>query len=215
MSDAAPPPAGPRRVRRGELLFRTTTRSEEAVAWLADVHDLAERAGFAVAHHVPGVNGRLVERGWTCEPDMPGRPFAPDELSQVRAQIKMFHDLTRRVPQRPDFRSSQALLQADESGDIDMSVLPGDIAAACRAAWQPLKGLPLSIVHGDMTARNLIWCEDGRPGLVGWDNCRRDVGMFDTADSDEAIRARLAWQVAILWTPEPERARRLAVRLIG
>lgn len=213
MTDATPPPGGPRRVRSGEMVFRTTTRSEEAVAWLADVHDLAERAGFAVARHVPGVSGRMVERGWTCEPYLPGRPFAPAEVAQVRTQIKMLHDLTRRVPQRPGFRSSQALLQWDESGDIHMRVLPRDIAAACRAAWQPLRGLPLSIVHGDMAARNLIWCEDGRPGLLGWDDCRRDVGLFDTADSDEAIRARLAWQVAALWAQEPERARRLAARL--
>lgn len=206
------PQPGPRRVRSGEMVFRTTTRSEEAVAWLADVHDLAEHAGFAVARHVPGPNGRLVERGWTCEPYLPGRPFAPDELPRIRTQIDMLHDVTRRVPQRPGFRSSQALLQWDESGDIDLRILPPDIAAACRAAWRPLAGLPLTIVHGDLKASNLIWCDDGRPGLLGWDACRRDVKLFDSA---EATDARLAWQVAAHWRQEPERARRLASRLIG
>ena len=209
---AGPPQSGPRRVRSGELVFRTTTRSEEAVAWLADVHDLAERAGFAVARHVPGPNGRLIERGWTCEPYLPGRPFAPDELPQIRHRIAILHDLSRRVPQRPGFRSSLGLLQTDQSGDIDLAILPPDIVAACRAAWQPLAGLPLTIVHGDLKAGNLIWCDDGRPGLVGWDACRRDVKLFDSA---EAVDARLAWEVATRWTKEPERARRLAVRLIG
>ena len=203
--EATPLPGGACRV--GDLVFRTTARDHDAIAWLADIHELASRAGFAVPQHVPSVNDRLVERGWTCEQAIHGRPFTPEEVPQIAGRIAILHDLTRRVPQRPGFLSSQGLLQWARSGDIDLDTMPPDLSAACRAAWAPLSDQPLSIVHGDLTAANLLWCEDGRPGLLGWDQCRRDVMLFDT---DEASNARLAWQVAARWPHHPHEARRLA-----
>ncbi|SFG98867.1 hypothetical protein SAMN04488020_105233 [Palleronia marisminoris] len=209
---ATPVPADNRAVRAADRIFRPTTRSDEAVAWLNDVHDLAERAGFAVPRHVPSVNGRLVEDGWTCEMALSGRPFAPTELPQIRTRIAVFHDLTRRVPQRPDFLSSQSLLKWSRGGDIDLDAMPPEVAAACRAAWEPLVNQPLTVVHGDLSPKTLVRCADGRPGLLGWDESRRDVALFDRA---EAEQPRLAWQVAARWTREPTRARRLASRLTG
>lgn len=200
-----------------DLVFKSTRRTPAALDWLADVHRLARDAGFVVPTLGTSVNGRLTEAGWTCEPFLPGTPFAPRDLHLIRPTLARFHLLAQSLPQRPGFLSSQELLFCDAGGDVDLAAMPAGLAATCRAAWRALEGAPCGIVHGDLNPGNLIHGPDGRPVLLDWDECRRDLTLFDTGHlgpvSFVENRALIAWEVACSWLIEPEHARKTAARL--
>jgi hypothetical protein len=102
--------------------------------WLLNVHDLARRAGLVVPQLCTSRNGRLVENAWTCETFISGTPLQPGDLSSIAPHSSAFHALTAHLPQRPGFLSSQALLDADTGGDVDLGAMPPELAAACREA---------------------------------------------------------------------------------
>lgn len=197
-----------------DLVFKTTTRSGEAIAWLTEVHRHAEGAGLVVPRYLPSLRGALVESGWTCEPLIEGQAFSEHELPAIAPLMAKFHDATKTLAQRPGFRSSNDLLSEDAGGDVSLRVMPEPIVTACRATWTRVAGAPEAIVHGDLNPANLIWCLDGRPALLDWDECRRDLTLFDTVQmggaTAEEQNAALAWEVACCWHVEPERARKLA-----
>jgi hypothetical protein len=200
-----------------DLVFKTTRRAPAALDWLTPVHRLAEEAGFIVPLLRSSVNGRLTEAGWTCEPFIPGPAFAAGDLPLIRPALARFHALARDLPQRPGFLSSQQLLHRDSGGDVDLADMPAGLAQTCRAAWRALDGQAFSIVHGDLNPGNLLHCPDGRPALLDWDECRRDITLFDTGQLGPVTaveqQALLAWEVACSWKIEPDHARKIAARL--
>ena len=202
-----------------ELVFKTTTRSAEAINWLTAVHQYATSAGFVVPHHIASLRGALVEAGWTCEPLIDGRPFSARDLAAVAPMMAAFHGASTMCAQRPGFRASADLLSDDAGGDVDLSVMPEALVTACRAAWARVAGSPAAVVHGDLTPANLMWAGDGRPALLDWDECRRDLTLFDTVQIRDATaeerNAALAWEVACCWSAEPGRARQLAAKLLA
>lgn len=202
---------------RQDLVFKTTLRSTDAIAWLPRVHDLARQSGFVVPRLIESRNSRLIECGWTCETLVDGTPLSPDDLPGIAPQIAAFHALSADVPQRPGFLSSQALLHADAGGDVDLAAMPAAIAAACREAWRAVSGSTFAVVHGDLHAGNLLRCPDGRIALLDWDECRRDLALFDLGQVSPpgAVEARAiaAWEAACSWGIEPEHARRIAGRI--
>ncbi|MBW6417277.1 phosphotransferase [Celeribacter sp. PS-C1] len=193
-----------------DLVFKSTRRSEAQLKWLAPVHDAAEAAGFTVTRLIAAKNGRMAAQGWTCEPFIEGRPFQPEDLPQIADQIDAFHRHAAGIAQRPDFCSSSDLLTETSGGDVDLCALPADLIALCRKAWGALKG-EIDVIHGDLTAGNLIHTEAG-PALIDWDEARVDYLSFDTLRTRPASAsaseksAALAWEVASSWTLEPEHA---------
>ncbi|RVV96900.1 hypothetical protein EKE94_16280 [Mesobaculum littorinae] len=198
------------------VIFKSTRRGAGALAWLGAVHDRAEAAGFAVPRLIPARTGRLIESGWTCEPELPGRQLTPTEVEAVLPGIARFHDLCHDIMQRPGFASARALCACDRGGDVDLTLLPENLRRACRAAWRALPPDPLTVVHGDLSHGNLLWCPDGRIGLIDWDEARVDAPVFDRAAlgaaGAAARRAAMAWEIACSWVIEPAHARRLAAR---
>ncbi|MEL6642516.1 MAG: phosphotransferase [Pseudomonadota bacterium] len=199
------------------LVFKTTTRGLDAIHWLTDVHRHAEDAGLVIPRYLPSLGGNLVEAGWTCEPLIEGQPFSTGDLPTIAPLIAAFHNATNAIAQRPGFRSSTDLLIEDTGGDVDLRTMPEPIVTACRAAWARVADTPTGVVHGDLNPSNLIWTTDGRAALLDWDECRRDLALFDAvqvtkATADERAAA-LAWEVACCWCTEPERARKLAIKL--
>ena len=75
----------------------------------------------------------------------------------------------------------------------------------------------MTLVHGDLNFANLLRCPDGRVTLIDWDECRRDLSLFDLAvlPGARAVEARalLAWEAACSWHREPDYARTMAGRL--
>jgi len=200
-----------------DVVCKSTTRSEQALAWLIPVQDVARRCGFVVPQMVRSTNGRFSEAGWTCEVFVEGEAVPRDGLADVAALLTNFHAQTQGWDQRPDFLSSSALLSHDYGGDVDLTQMPPDVGALCRAAWQTLPDTPTCVVHGDLAPGNVLRLADGRFALLDWDECRVDLPLFDTAPhapkSEAEIRAHLAWEVACSWTREPTYAREMAAQL--
>ena len=200
-----------------ELVFKSTRRPPEAIDWLREVHDLARAAGFTVPRMLETREGALVAQGWTCEPYIPGDPCDPADLPEVRDALSRFHDLARDMPQRPGVLSSQDLLGAERGGDVDLGAMPAAVVALCREAWGAVSDGVMTLVHGDLNFANLLRCPDGRVTLIDWDECRRDLSLFDLAvlPGARAVEARalLAWEAACSWHREPDYARTMAGRL--
>lgn len=202
--------------RGGDSVIKSTRRSEAALVWLGGMMDAAEAAGFAVPRLIPSQRGRLIEGGWTCEPFLEGRPFAPVDLPRIAGRIDDLHRRTVGLPQRPGFVGAVDLAGgADSGGDVDLAAMPAPLAAACRVAWAALQGLPITGIHGDLGLGNLLWTAQGQPALLDWDEARRDAAVFDTGPCGAELapplrRALLAWEMACCWQPEPERAAALA-----
>ena len=200
--------------RQQNLVFKSTSRKPTAIEWLLPVHDLARKSGLVIPRIVRSCRGSFVESGWTCEEFVEGRPFSTEETRCIREKIERFHSLAAAVPQRPDQASSQDLLDLPAGGDIDLDAMPPDLAEACRTAWSGLADYSFTIVHGDLNSANMIRCPDGKIALVDWDECRRDLSVFDTGYLDPIglpeQRALLAWEIACSWKPEPDYAKKTA-----
>ena len=197
-----------------DLVFKSTRRQPDAMEWLLPVQDLARKAGLIVPHIVRSCRGNLVEAGWTCEEFIEGRPFATNEAPCIRTRIQRFHSLAAKVPQRPGQVSAQDLLETCHGGDLDLDTMPQRLVDSCRVSWRALAGHPGTIVHGDLNPGNMIRCPNGDIALIDWDECRRDVSLFDTGQQDSpgpsVQRALLAWEVACSWKLEPDHAKELA-----
>jgi Ser/Thr protein kinase RdoA (MazF antagonist) len=210
--------------RQGErLVAKYSRRRREAIEWLLDVQAKAREAGFIVPELVASNDGRLQVGGVTVERWIDGLSVGHSQLLQVKPLVGKFHALTRGWPQRPGFASSLELLQVDRGGDVDLSQMPEELVAACRAAWRELEGERASVVHGDLNPSNLLVTTSGRFALLDWDETRVDVSVLDEAGlsggekvaQPHAQRALLAWEVAASWLIEPEYARRLASELLS
>ncbi len=202
---------------RRDLVFKSTRRAPEALGWLGQVQALARQTGLHVPTPVPSRAGNLLEAGWTCETFLSGSPLRPEDMPLLLPQISAFHDLAAALPQRPGFLSSAGLLDQARGGDVDLDAMPADLARTCRAAWHAVSAGRQTVIHGDLNPSNLLRCADGRIALLDWDECRRDLALFDLGqlrppDADER-RALLAWEIACSWRIEPAHARTLADRL--
>lgn len=195
-------------------VFKSTRRSEAALAWLGPVQTAARAAGFLVPRLLRSRRGRWSEQGWTCETFIEARPSERGNLTRIVGQMARFHTATRDMAQRPGFASALALLDSPSGGDVDLSALPPDLAEACRAAWWAVRQGPVTVVHGDLNPSNLLWNKDNQPVLLDWDECRRDLILFDQVPLSEsgpaAEKAALAWEIACCWHVEPQRAKVLA-----
>ncbi|SMP01144.1 aminoglycoside phosphotransferase family protein [Shimia sagamensis] len=200
-----------------DLVFKSTTRGEAALNWLAPVQAVARRCGFVVPQMMRSANGWLSETGWTCETFVEGEFVPREALAEVAALLFNFHAQTQDWQQRPGFLSSTVLLSQECGGDVDLTQMPPDVVALCRAAWQALPDTPTCVVHGDLAPGNVLQLSDGRFAFLDWDECRVDLPLFDTAPhapkSRAETRAHLAWEVACSWAREPSYARDMAERL--
>jgi hypothetical protein len=199
-----------------DLVFKTTRRNAEAIAWLGPVLAIAEESGFIVPHLIMSKTGRAIEHGWTCERFIHGQPFRPADMNRLAVPLRRFQIATFAVAQRPGFLAARDLLHQDRGGDIDLSRMPADIVALCREAWRRIEHAPVCAVHGDLNPSNLLLTAGDRIAVLDWDECRVDAGIFDTfltgpTDAGGDIEmAAIAWEIACSWQLEPGYARRLA-----
>ena len=138
--------------------------------------------------------------------------------------MRRLHQLTAGWPQRPGWRSSGDLLDAQTGTKIDLAAMPPEGVARCRAAWARLRGRPTCVVHGDPNPGN-IRMTAGRVALIDWDEAHVDVADFDLAlprDAaglgearyDIAAQASAAWEAAICWDDQHAREQLAYVRPI-
>ncbi|MFT4109503.1 phosphotransferase enzyme family protein [Propionicimonas sp.] len=214
------------RVRIGDRLAvgRLGARSDADLAWETDLLEFLDRQGLAVPVPIPTVTGRPFADGLVVMTYLEGGPpRTPDDWSRVADTLREVHRLTVGRPQRPGWRSSIDLLHEDAGTRIDLSAMPADGVARCRAAWARLAARPRCVVHGNPGNPGNILITAERVALIDWDESHVDVpdldlalpfnaAGLDAADRDVASQASAAWEAAVCWGDDYSRARLAEVR---
>lgn len=203
-------------------IAKTTRRSEEAIAWMLPVLELAERCGLTVAPPLPRRAGGFIARvdtlSVTLEPFLDGTPLETADRNRFTERLERFHQSATTVGQRPGFAAAHDLLTGHSGGDVDLRDMPPELVARCRNAWAAVTERPHTVVHGDANENNLLSLPGGGIGLIDWDEARVDAALFDRAvlgleTGPTEHQAATAWEIAASWHIEPHHARTIARRI--
>lgn len=175
---------------------------------------------------IPTVDGRLFADGLVVMTYVEGAPPATaDDWARAADVLRQLHRLTQGWPQRPGWRSSTDLLVADRGTRVDLSVMPPEGVARCRAAWARLVGRETCVVHGDPNNVGNVRVTPERVALIDWDEAHVDVpdldlvlphnaAGLDTDSYDVAAQASAAWEAAVCWDDDFAHRRLAEVRPI-
>jgi len=200
-------------------------RSDADLGWETNLLQHLDRQGLTVPAPIPTRDGRLFVDGLVVMQYVEGGPpETEDDWRRVAETLRAVHRLTRGWPQRPGWRSSTDLLSAETGTRIDLTAMPAQGVARCRAAWSRLVGRPTSVVHGDPNPRNIRITAE-RVALIDWDESHVDVPDLDLAlphnaagleDAayDIAAQASAAWEAAVCWDDDYSKRRLAEVRAV-
>ena len=200
---------------------RLGSRSDADLAWETRLLHHIDRRGLTVPVPIPTTDGRLFADGLVLMTWVEGGPPETEaDWRRVADTLRQLHRSTRGWPQRPGWRSSTDLLQAETGTKIDLGSMPAEAVARCRAAWQRLAGRPTCVVHGNPANAGNVRISAGRVALIDWDEAHVDVPDLDLAlphnaaglddeAYDIAAQASAAWEAAVCWDDE-HAIRRLA-----
>jgi Ser/Thr protein kinase RdoA (MazF antagonist) len=195
----------------GQLaVARHGVRSDADLAWETELLKHLDREGLAVPVPIPTTDGRLFADGIVVMTYVDGRsPETEADWRRVADTLRQLHWLTLGWPQRPGWRGSTDFLHAEIGTRVNLSTMPPEGVARCRAAWARLAGRQTCVVHGDPNPRNIRMTAD-RVALIDWDEAHVDVSDLDLALphnaaglNDEALdiasQAWAAWEAAVCW----------------
>src|ERR1700728_2342481 len=129
---------------------RLGQRSHADLAWETVLLRHLHREGMPVPVPIPTADGRLFAEGLVVMTYVEGGPpETAADWRRVADTLRQLHRLTQGWPQRPGWRSSTDLLQAETGTKIDLGAMPAEGVAKCRAAWARLAGRQTCVVHGD------------------------------------------------------------------
>jgi Ser/Thr protein kinase RdoA (MazF antagonist) len=200
------------RVNGHRAVGRLGRRSDADLAWETDLLRHLHHAGMAVPAPIPTTDGRPFADGLVVMTYVAGGPPESEaDWRRVAGTLRQLHRLTQGWPQRPGWRSSTDLLQAETGTRVNLGAMPPDGVARCRAAWARLAGRPTAVVHGDPNPGNIRMTAD-RVAMIDWDESHVDVPDLDLAlphnaaglgkeAYDIAAQARAAWEAAVCWDP--------------
>jgi Ser/Thr protein kinase RdoA (MazF antagonist) len=211
----------------GELAVgRLGRRSDADLAWETDLLQHLDRQGLAVPAPIPTQDGRLFVDGLVVMNFVEGGPpTTAADWRRVAGTLRELHRLTEVWPQRPGWRSSTDLLVADAGTRIDLTAMPPEAVARCRAAWARLAGREMRVVHGDPNPRNIRITAE-RVALIDWDEAHLDVPDLDlgalpgnaagleASAHDIAAQASAAWESAVCWDDDYSKQRLAEVRAV-
>lgn len=203
-----------------DVVVRRSTRSSASLDWELDLLVHLDRRGVRVPAPIRTTGGALHHDGVVVQPFVEGHhPTVTDDWARTSVMVRRLHQLTIGWPQRPGSATASELQTTAQGGDVDLDAMPPDVVDEVRACWRRVAIGPTCVVHGDLTASNVLIGPDGRATLLDWDEARVDVPWFDLGDlpldlpaggpaDAHARAASLAWEVATSWTVEPMEARR-------
>jgi Ser/Thr protein kinase RdoA (MazF antagonist) len=189
---------------------RLGRRSDADLAWEIGLLQHLDREGLTVPVPIPTTAGRLFVDGLVVMTYVKGGPpETKADWRRVADTLRKLHRVTKGWPQRPGWRSSTDLLNADRGTRIDLTAMPPEAVVRCRAAWARLAGRQTSVVHGDPNPRNIRMTAD-RVAMIDWDESHVDVPDLDLAlphnaagldegAYDIAAQASAAWEAAVCW----------------
>lgn len=144
-------------------------------------------------------------------------PATGQDWRLVAAKLQRLHRACAGHSQRPGCVEVTRLTRRGASVDADLAVVPDEVAAELLGVFAEFGDAPVSVVHGDPGPSNIRLTEDGRVGLLNWDESRVDVVFHDLSnlgvqvmndhDHRRAQRLSHAWEAVNAWTLEPEYAR--------
>jgi Ser/Thr protein kinase RdoA (MazF antagonist) len=159
---------------------RLGSRSDPDLAWEAHLLQHLDREGLAVPVPIPTLDGRLFAHGLIVMTYMEGGPPETNtDWRRVAETLRQLHRLTQGWPQRPGWRSSTDLLHCDTGTKIDLTEMPSEAVARCRAAWARLIGGSTCVVHGNPGNPGNIRITAQRVALIDWDESHVDVPDLD------------------------------------
>jgi Ser/Thr protein kinase RdoA (MazF antagonist) len=202
------------RVRLGDRMAvaRLGRRRDDDLAWETNLLRHLDAHGLAVPLPIPTRQGRDFADGLVVMTVVEGRPPQTEhDWSRVAEVLQELHRLTAGWPQRPGWRSSTDLLHADTGTKVDLTAMPPEGVARCRAAWARLAAdhPQRCVVHGDPNPGNVL-VTDERVALIDWDEAHVDVPVLDLVlphnaaglsgeEHDVAAQASAAWEAAVCW----------------
>ena len=205
---------------------RLGTRSDADLAWETGLLQHLDRNGLVVPVPLPTRDGRHFVNGLVVMRYMDGGPpRTADDWRRVAETLRRLHELTRGWPQRPGWRSSTDLLQADTGTRIDLNAMPLEAVVRCRAAWARLAGRPTSAVHGNPGNPGNVRITADHVALIDWDEAHADVSELDLVlphngaglaglDRDIIEQAEAAWEAAVCWKDDYAEKRLAEVRAV-
>lgn len=120
---------------------RLGNRSDADLAWEAALLQHLDREGLTVPVPIPTRDGQLFAEGLTVMRHIEGGPpETAEDWMRVGRTLREVHRLTAGWPQRPGWRSSTDLITHDRGTRIDLTAMPPEAVARCRAAWARLVG---------------------------------------------------------------------------
>lgn len=159
---------------------RLGSRSDADLAWETDLLRYLDREGLAVPAPIPTLDGRLFAEGLVVMTFIEGKPAETDaDWRRVADALRRLHQLTRDWPQRPGWRSSTDLLHEQHGTRVDLTAMPAEGVARCRAAWARLSGRQTCVVHGNPANPHNIRVTAERIALLDWDESHVDVADLD------------------------------------
>jgi Ser/Thr protein kinase RdoA (MazF antagonist) len=206
-------------------LGRIGSRSDDDLAWEASLLQHLDRNGLTVPVPIPTIDGRLFAGGLTVMEFMEGGPPSTGaDWRRVAETLREVHRLTQGWPQRPGWRGSTELLDADTGTRIDLKAMPAEAVARCRAAWARLVGRERCVVHGNPDNPANVMVTADRVALIDWDEAHVDVPDLDLVlphgagiegpGRDAAWQAAAAWEAAVCWKDDYAVRRLAEVRAV-
>jgi Ser/Thr protein kinase RdoA (MazF antagonist) len=205
---------------------RLGSRSDADLAWETELLRYLDQHGLNVPVPIPTMDGRLFADGLVVMTYVEGEPPETEaDWRRVADALRRLHQLTQDWPQRPGWRSSTDLLHADTGTRIDLSAMPPEGVARCRAAWARLVGRRTCVVHGNPNNPNNVRMTASRVALIDWDESHADVpdldlvlpynaAGLDGSAHDIAAQASAAWEAAICWKDDYAIKRLAEVRAV-
>jgi len=205
---------------------RLGKRSDADLAWEMKLLQYLDGEGLAVPAPIPTSDGRLFVDGLVVMKFMEGgAPESEGDWHRVAETLRQLHRVTPGWPQRPGWRSSTDLLHAETGTKIDLSAMPAEGVARCRAAWARLVGRQTCVVHGNPNSAANVRMTANRIALIDWDEAHVDVPVLDLVlphnaaelddlELDIAGQASAAWEAAVCWNDDHAKARLAEVRAV-
>lgn len=200
-----------------DVAVRQSRRTAGSLEWELDLIGYLDGGGFRVPAVIPAIDGRRHINGIVVQRWLHGRaPSSAQDWMRVADTLNALHQATAGYPQRPGCSAVAELTRSSASVDADMGQLPAAVAQEVLSVFSIVATLPLAVVHGDPMASNIRIDDDGRVGLLDFDESRVDVAWHDLSnlgiqvldDETHAQAAQLsdAWETANGWVLERDYA---------